>query len=116
MSDIQDKINQILSNPEALKQVQSLGEQLGLSQKETPPKLPEKAPIIPTDYLNDDMLRTITNLAPVMQSMKSDDDTTRLLNSLRPFLGADKQHRLDQAERMLKLLKILPLLKNNGLF
>ena len=51
-----------------------------------------------------------------MQSMKTDDDTTRLLNSLRPFLGADKQHRLDQAERMLKLLKILPLLKDNGLF
>ena len=31
MSEIQDKINQILSNPEALKQVQSLGEQLGLA-------------------------------------------------------------------------------------
>ncbi len=114
MSDIQDKINQILSNPEALKQVQSLGEQLGLSQKETPPKLPEKAPV--TQNISEDMLQTITHLAPIMQSMKTDDDTTRLLNSLRPFLGADKQHRLDQAERMLKLLKILPLLKDNGLF
>ena len=30
MADIQDKINEILSNPEALRQVQSLGEQLGL--------------------------------------------------------------------------------------
>ena len=31
MADIQDKINEILSNPEALRQVQSLGEQLGLA-------------------------------------------------------------------------------------
>ncbi len=80
MSDIQDKLNQILSNPEALKQVQSLGEQLGLSKKE-PPK-----PALPKNIFNDDMLKTITRLAPVMNSVKSDDDTTRLLNSLRPFL------------------------------
>ena len=31
MSDLQDKLNQILQNPEAMKQVQSLGAQLGLT-------------------------------------------------------------------------------------
>lgn len=113
MSDIQDKINQILSNPEALRQVQSLGEQFGLGKSNAPP--PPQKPAMP-DFLNDDMLKTITKLAPVMQSAKGDDDTTRLLNSLRPFLSDEKQLKIDQAEKMLKLLKILPLLKNNGLF
>ena len=44
MSDLQDKLNQILQNPEAMKQVQSLGAQLGLTgeQKQPPkPKPPE---------------------------------------------------------------------------
>ena len=112
MSEIQDKINQILNNPEALKQVQSLGEQLGLSKPE-PPK-PVHKPTL--DFLNDDMLKTITRLAPVMQSAKSNDDTTHLLNALRPFLGREKQQKLDQAEKMIKFIRIIPMLKDNGLF
>lgn len=110
MSEIQDKINQILSNPEAMKQVQSLGEQLGLAKPE-PPK-PKPKP----DFINDDMLNTITKLAPVMQSVKGDDDTTHLLNALRPFLSREKQQKLDQAEKMIKFIRIIPMLKDNGLF
>ena len=112
MSEIQDKINQILSNPEALKQVQSLGEQLGLSKPEPPKPVVQQKP----DFINDDMLKTITRLAPVMQSVKGDDETTCLLNSLRPFLSIEKQHKLDQAQKMIKFIRIIPILKYNGLF
>ena len=112
MSEIQDKINQILSNPEALKQVQSLGEQLGLAKPEPPKTTPKPMP----DFINDDMLKTITRLAPVMQSVKSDDDTTHLLNALRPFLSSEKQQKLDQAEKMIKFIRIIPMLKESGMF
>lgn len=111
MSEIEDKINQILNNPEALKQVQSLGEQLGLSKPEPP-----KPKAVPTDFVNDDMLKTITRLAPVMNSVKGDDETTRLLNSLRPFLSHEKQEKLDRAQKMIKFIRIIPVLKDNGLF
>lgn len=111
MSEIQDKINQILSNPEALRQVQSLGEQLGLSKPE-----PVKQPVQEkSDFMNDDMLKAVTRLAPVMKSVKNEDDTTRLLNALRPFLSAEKQRKLDQAEKMIKFIRIIPMLKDNGL-
>lgn len=110
MSEIQDKINQILSNPEALKQVQSLGEQLGLAKPEPPKPKPK------LDFINDDMLNTITRLAPVMQSVKGDDDTTHLLNALRPFLSREKQQKLDQAEKMIKFIRIIPMLKESGMF
>ena len=112
MSEIQDKINQILSNPEALRQVQSLGEQLGLANANPEPPKPKPKPEIP----GDDILRTVTRLAPVMNSVKRDDDTTRLLNSLRPFLSREKQEKLDRAEKMIKFIRIIPLLKDNGLF
>lgn len=114
MSDIQDKINQILSNPEALKQVQSLGAQLGLAQKE--PVQPPPTQKISSEFLNDDMLKIFTKVAPLMQSFKSEDDTTHLLNALRPFLCEERREKLDKAEKMLKILKVLPLLKDNGLF
>lgn len=119
MADIQDKINEILSNPEALRQVQSLGEQLGLSnnipEKPKPPE-PKKELSLPTDFLNDDIAKSLFKILPAVKSISGEDDTTRLLNALRPFLSAERQAKLDKAEKMLKLFKILPLLKDINIF
>ena len=94
MSDLQDKLNQILQNPEAMKQVQSLGAQLGLTGEQKQPPKPK----------------------PLLSSLNNSDDTTRLLDSLRPFLSHERQEKLDKAEKMLKLFRLMPLLRENGLF
>ena len=104
MSEMQDALNQILSNPEAMKQVQSLGEQLGLIK---PAPKPEP---------KNEMLGAMQSLAPLMSSYSADDEVSRLLNALRPFLGEEKLRRLDQAQRLMKLIKVIPLLKDSGLF
>ena len=104
MSEMQDALNQILSNPEAMKQVQSLGEQLGLNK---PSPKPEP---------KNEMLGAMQSLAPLMSSYSADDEVSRLLNALRPFLGEEKLRRLDQAQRLMKLIKVIPLLKDSGLF
>lgn len=119
MADIQDKINEILSNPEALRQVQSLGEQLGLSENAPEkPQPPEKKNelSLPTDFMNDDIAKSLIKILPAVKSIGCEDDTTRLLNALRPFLSCEKQEKLDKAEKMLKLFKILPLLKDINIF
>lgn len=104
MSEMQDALNQILSNPEAMKQVQSIGEQLGLGK---PAAKPEP---------KNEMIGAMQSLAPLMSSYSSDDEVSRLLNALRPFLGEEKLRRLDQAQRLMKLIKVIPLLKDSGLF
>ncbi len=103
MSEMQDAINQILSNPEAMKQVQSLGEQLGLSK---PQPKPEPKP---------EGLGALTQLAPLMSSFSADDEVSRLFEALRPFLGEEKRRRLDQAARLMRLIKVIPLIKDSGL-
>ena len=50
-------------------------------------------------------------LMNIMQSMNSSDDKTELIKALKPFLTAEKQQRADEAMRMLKLIRILPLIK-----
>ncbi len=102
MSEMQDAINQILSDPEAMKQVQSLGEQLGLSKPQPKPE-PEG-------------LGALTKLAPLMNRFSADDEVSRLLEALRPFLGEEKRRRLDQAARLMRLIKVIPLIKDSGLF
>ncbi len=117
MDDIQSQISRIMSDPEAMKQVQSLGEILGISQNQKPPepKPPEPVKDI-SSLLGSDTLSGITKLMPVLSSIKQEDETTRLLLALKPFLSEDKRRKLEEAKKMLQFLKVLPLLKNGGLF
>ena len=108
MSDLQQQLNQILSDPDALRQVQSLGQKLGLNAP--PPAAP-----VETKEQSGELAQVVSRLAPLM-SRTADDDTAALLNALRPFLSGERARRLDQAQRMLKLIRMIPLIKDSGLF
>lgn len=111
MSELQDTLRQIMSNPEAMRQVQSLGEQLGLNAASAPP-----APVpAPPDTTGGDMLSAFSKLAPLMRAPQN-DETVALLNALRPFLSEEKQERLRHAQRLIGLMRVIPLLKDSGLF
>jgi hypothetical protein len=114
MDNIQDTISKIMSDPEALSQVQSLGKMLGIgnsSSKETQqPPPPKEEPPIPTD-----MMGKISGLMPLFQQLRQEDDTTRLLNALRPFLSEEKRQKLDSAKKLLQFMKLIPLLRESGL-
>lgn len=126
MDDLQSKISQIMSDPEAVEQIRSLGNMLGLSQNSqntavSPPKTStpiseNRAQNQQLSALNGDTLSGIAKMMPVLSSMKQEDEATRLLSALRPFLSEEKQKKLDEAKKMLRFLKVLPLLKNGGLF
>ena len=98
---------------------ESLGKQLGLSgnapEKPQPPEKKNELSL-PTDFMNNDIAKSLIKILPAVKSIGCEDDTTRLLNALRPFLSCEKQEKLDKAEKMLKLFKILPLLKDINIF
>lgn len=111
MSELQDTLNQIMSNPEAMRQVQSLGEQLGLSGNAVKP-----AAAPPEPPQSNEMMSALTKLAPLMNTVGANDETTALLNALQPFLSGEKRERLKQAQRLLRLIRMIPLIKDSGLF
>ncbi|MCH5303218.1 MAG: hypothetical protein J1E41_00010 [Ruminococcus sp.] len=112
MDNIQDKIAEIMADPEALSQVQSLGKMLGISPQENAP-MPE--PTQNDSTLSDDAIGSIAKIVPLLSQVNREDDTTRLLSALRPFLSEEKCRKLDSAKKMLGLMKILPVLKNEGI-
>lgn len=120
MSELQDTLRQIMSNPEAMRQVQSLGEQLGLNTASSAFSAPSAsappAPVpAPPDTTGSDMLSAFSKLAPLMRAPQN-DETAALLNALRPFLSEEKQERLRHAQRLIGLMRVIPLLKDSGLF
>ena len=53
--------------------------------------------------------------SPLLTAANQEDDATRLLAALRPLLGEARRKKLDEASRILKLLHLLPLLRESGI-
>ncbi len=112
MDNIQDKIAEIMADPEALKEVQNLGKMLGIGgDNNSAPSVPDISPAV-----SDEALSSIAKIAPLLSQVNREDDTTRLLSALRPFLSEEKCRKLDSAKKMLGLMRLLPVLKSEGLF
>mgnify|MGYP000497284191 CR=1 FL=1 len=62
-----------------------------------------------------EMLQSILKIAPLLSSVQQEDDNTRLLYALRPFLKPQRQKRLDESANMMRMFKLLPLLKGSGI-
>ena len=110
MDDLSEKLSGILSDPEAMREIASLASQLGVDTSGVHTK-PE-----PESQQNDDMTAQLMGLMPMLGSLKQDDDTTRLLEAMRPFLSDERRQKLDKAKRLIRVMKLMPLLKNLPLF
>ena len=129
MDNIQGKIAEIMADPQALKQVQSLGKMLGLDTAESSSKQSsvslgnfinsDSSSNISSDFVNQgvptEMMSKIMKIMPLLQKVNQEDDVSRLLQALRPFLSEDKCRKLESAKKMLQVMKIIPLLKEGGL-
>lgn len=139
-NNIQDKIGQILSDPEAMEQLKSLGAMMGLDTSQMPtggsppasvPQMPNPPPppaasspsalmtggFDPASLFGSaDLMSGMARVLPLMQNLNREDETTRLLDALRPFLSSDRWEKLERAKQIIRLLRILPLLKNSGIF
>ena len=121
MSDFEEKLNAILSSPEAMAQVASLAQSLGMSspgEEGTPPQSSQEseAPPSPPPPPLPDLSALfgqvdpamITKFLPVMQELNSSQNGQReqLLQSLRPFLRESRQEKLDKALQIARLLRV----------
>lgn len=117
MDDLASKINEIMSDPEKMKELQNLGKMMGLTGnsrevKKSAPQ-PQNAPAAGLNGIDPNI---ITKLAPIISSVNQEDDTTRLFDALMPFLSDERKEKLQKIRKMLVIVRILPNIKNLGLF
>ncbi len=65
--------------------------------------------------MNGDLLSMAVKMGPILGALRLEDDSTRLLRALRPMLRPARQKKLDEALKLLQLLRALPLLKQSGI-
>lgn len=144
MDDLSQQLNQILSDPQSMQQIQGMMSALGLgnntSSGSTSPAAPPEPdpsalagilsalgggsnssasappPQNPLGGVTPELLQTVTRLAPLLSQVNREDDSTRLLQALRPLLSEKRRKKLDEAIKILQMMRLMPLLKDSGLF
>ena len=96
--------------PESMEKLRALAGMLGGAAQSTPSST-QSAP-----EPDADMMRTVMRLAPMLSRARQEDDSTRLLRALRPFLGEARRKKLDEAIKLMQLVRMVPFLRGGGLF
>lgn len=114
MDDLAQKLDQLLGSEEGMKRIEDLMAAFGGMPSATEASAPPlSAPPVPDDPPDTGMpdLQQLMKLLPLLGGLQQQDDSTALLKALRPHLKNDRQKRLDEASQMLRLMRLLPLLK-----
>ena len=61
-----------------------------------------------------DMIALVSRLGPLLSQVNQEDDSTRLLRALRPMLSEQRRQKIDEAVKILQLMRLLPLLRDMG--
>jgi hypothetical protein len=108
MEDLSEKLAGLLSSPEGMQKIQSAMAALGgaLPQEEAPPPPPsaESGP---------DMAM-LGKILPLLSNLNQENEDTRLLSALRPYLHGQRAQRLEESMRLMQLMRLLPLLTEGG--
>ena len=118
MSELDEKLNALLSDPNSMAQVMQLAQQLsgtfgGDSQPQhqppPPPSPPTKQPppAFDASLLGGLDPKIIGRFLPLLQEYShSNSNTTQLLYALRPFLKAEKQDKIERAAKLARLIHL----------
>ncbi len=109
MDNLEERLNSILSNPESLSQLSHLAEGiLGNSGENN------------CDTKNDSSndgglgfdLATVARLQGMLGNLREDSEDSRLLLALKPYLKEKRKAKVDETVKLMKLMKLAPLLKD----
>lgn len=109
MDDLSEKLAEVLNDPESMNRIMEMAENLMGNQSQTQMPNGDSG-----DILGGDELKTVISLLSKLKS-GNDDNRTQLLRALKPHLSEPKQEKVDTAIKILKLIEMLPLIKETGI-
>ena len=109
MDDFENKLGQILGNPEMMGKIMAMAQSFG--GQETPPPPPQESPLPEMDFA------AIQKLTGLMGKAGVDSDQKALLCALSPYISSTRVQKLEKAMRAAKLAGVATtFLGNSSLF
>jgi len=119
MDDLAEKLIKMLGSQENIEKIKNFSKVLkdeDLNSDNAGNKLNEEASQAIEQDFPADTLNIVMKLMPILSSVKKEDKNTRFLGALRPLLSEKRQKKLDESVKMMHIIRILPLLKDKGIF
>lgn len=111
MDDLSEKLAGILNDPESMERVRKMAESI-LGEEPEPQQASPLGDI--GSMLGSDELKTIMSLIGKFNS-SGNDPRAQLLSALKPHLSEPRREKVDTAIKLLKIIELLPLIKESGL-
>lgn len=134
MDNLAEMLSQMMNSPEGMERIKNLANMLGQNQASSAPQASGRESAVSPPAVNSapsssgsnplgglggidtNMLQMMTKLAPLLSIVRQEDDSTRLLHALRPLLSGERQKKVDEAIKILRLMRMVPLIKDAGIF
>lgn len=110
MDDIMNRIGELLSDEESVKQLSELAQMLVTDDEDTGESVSDS-----DNSAEQPDIGALLKLTSLMGAASQSDRNTELLLALKPHLGEEKQKRVDKAIKLLKLLAVWNIAKESGL-
>lgn len=117
MDDISQKLAELLNDPDSMSRVREMAENiLGTNSQKTdsPPPTADAGSLFDGE-IDPAQLGKIMSVLSRLKSDR-DDNRARLLLALKPHLSSPRREKVDTAIKLLKLIDLLPLLRESGMF
>ncbi|HCW80153.1 MAG TPA: hypothetical protein DG942_03480 [Ruminococcaceae bacterium] len=121
MDDLSSRLSEILNDPASMEKIKNFASTLTEGEKPEKPT-PRRAQPQETESqpesasLDPDIMRSVMKIAPVISRARQEDSATHLLHALRPFLSEKRRVKLDRAVKLMQFTRVMPYLRNCGLF
>lgn len=124
MDDLTSKVQEILGSEDGMRQLQEMAQMLGLSgstENSSAPSgnQPDLSAALSGLMGSDDQAglsaADLVKISGMMQNIREETPSTALLKALRPLLRQERQKKVDEALRIMRLLSLWPVLQQSGL-
>ncbi len=109
MSELEEKLGAILSNPQMMQQIMSMAQAMGQTSPQEPPQ--ETDSPVWSPELDPGTLQTLSQFA---KSSTVDQEQQALLQALSPYLSHTRVEKLERAMRAAKMAGLASTLLNSG--
>lgn len=107
MSELEEKLSAVLSNPQLMQQIAAMAQAFGQSTPEQPATKPQPVSALPDPA-------TLQNISGMLQAGRIDQEQQELLRALSPFLSQARLGKLERAMRASKMAGFASVLLRSG--
>ena len=114
MENLNDLLGSVLNDPASMEKLRETARQLGLDTSEGSSASEEHGAISQRSSEGfAGLMPAINKLAPLLGKLNEEDDMTRLIHALRPYLSGARLKRAEEADRIVSIMRVIPLLRQS---